>query len=81
MSQEDKSIKHLLIPRKKVIADWPANTFDIGQILVKSDLVEDWLQTDNFLHGVKLSSAEKFPIYSANLNGGKIESRKQCRNM
>lgn len=53
--------EQLLTPRYKVIAEWPDNTFDIGQILTESDMVEDWLQTDNFLHGFKLSEVEKYP--------------------
>lgn len=55
------SVEELLKPRYKVIAEWPESTFEIGQIITKSDLVEDWLQTDNFLHGFKLSAVEKYP--------------------
>lgn len=44
-----------------MIADYPGSTFDIGQVLVTSGLVDDWLQTDNFLHGIKRSAAINYP--------------------
>jgi len=55
------SIEQLLKPRYKVIADYPSNDFEIGQILIESNTVEDWLQTDNWLHGIKLSAAKAYP--------------------
>lgn len=53
--------EELLKPRYKVIADWPDNLFNLGDILIESDIVEDWVQTDNFLHGLNKSSVDKYP--------------------
>ncbi len=53
--------KDLLKPRYKVIADYPENTLEVGQILIESDVFDDWLQTDNFLHGIKKSCAVLYP--------------------
>jgi hypothetical protein len=56
------TVEELLIPRYKVIADFPGNEWEVGVVFEKLDKTAGWLSPCfNINIGMRIETAEKYP--------------------